>query len=120
MSIRETTRVSHLGWPKAGDLDRNHDRVPIDFGNGDRIWVTDPSWARQLATAATVAANALEAKLGIDMLPHAPAAGERRPAAPEETGLMPAIPPAPPAACGGCGQCGTCQPQPRTDVRVAP
>lgn len=120
MSIRETTKTSQLGWPKAGDVDEK-DRVPIDFGNGERLWVTDPAWARQLATAATVAANALEARLGIDMLPVPRAVtGEGRTVVPEQTGLMPAIPPTPPEVCGGCGQCPTCQPQPRTDVRVAP
>lgn len=70
MTTRETTTTSMLGWPKAGDLisDGKTASIPIDFGGGEIIAVTDPAWARQLASTATIAANALESVLGIDLL----------------------------------------------------
>lgn len=103
MTSRETTNSSTLGWPKPGQLEYRDGRwsMPIDYGHGEIVRVTDPAWARQNATAFTVAANALEAKLGIDMLP-LPLEGERR-AAPEQTGLMPAIPTPTGRTCSGCG-----------------
>jgi hypothetical protein len=35
--------------------------VPVNFGNGDTVWVTDEAWGRQLITALTAAVNQLEA-----------------------------------------------------------
>lgn len=148
MSSRETTTARQLGWPRPGELEYRDGRwcMPVDYGQGEIVRVTDPAWARQAATAYTIAANALEAKLGIDMLPTPEGDGERRPAAPEQTGLMPAIPPTPPAprrVCDGCGgpagdatpeelaavatgrplpetrRCGRCRGE-AADVRVAP
>ncbi|MDP4501015.1 hypothetical protein [Nonomuraea turcica] len=147
MSSRETTNVRPLGWPKAGPLEYVDGKwsMTIDYGHGETVRVTDPAWARQNATAYTVAANTLEAKLGIDMLPFPPQGEERRPA-PEQTGLMPTIPPAPASrACNGCGQpvgdatpeelaavaagaplpdvrreCANCRGEAHADVKVAP
>ncbi|MFI6793625.1 hypothetical protein ACIBG4_40475 [Nonomuraea sp. NPDC050383] len=70
MTSRQTTSTATLGWPKAGDIAGSGKTVavPIDFGGGETIVVTDPAWARQLANAAIAAASVLESVLGIDLL----------------------------------------------------
>lgn len=87
MTTRETTTTSTLGWPKAGELvsDGRTASIPIDFGGGEIIAVTDPAWARQLASVAAIAANALESVLGIDLLELEP---EREIGA-DETAVLP-------------------------------
>lgn len=71
MSTRETTTISPLGWPTVGELVGKGTgvSVPVAFGNGEVIAVTDSSWARQVAMAMTMAANLIDGALGIDMLP---------------------------------------------------
>ncbi|GAA3172867.1 hypothetical protein [Nonomuraea roseoviolacea] len=106
MSARQTTTTATLGQPKAGDITgAGRDlRVPIDFGGGESIIVTDPAWARQLANAALAAANVLESVLGIDLLAFEPEPAEppvRPVTAPlqGEDGTRVTIQ----RACNGCG-----------------
>jgi hypothetical protein len=96
-----TTTVEQVGRPVAGAVikDAHSTRVSVTFGH-QALWSSDPSWLRELSTAAAAAAHALEA--------------EQRPCDPtpepepvvEVIPEPPAIEPEPAQESGPCESCG--------------
>lgn len=68
MSFFDEMTTTRLGWPRAGHLIRFPDGVvgvPIHMGERHRLMLTDSREARELAVAATIAAQALEVEEGL-------------------------------------------------------
>lgn len=66
-SLRRTTWTL-LARPVAGELVRADDgtaSVSIGLGADEELLITDPAWARDLATAAAAAASVLESEAGL-------------------------------------------------------
>lgn len=68
MSYFDEIVSARLDWPRAGQIIRYRDgqaAVPIHFGERFRLLLTDSREARELAVAATIAAQALEVEEGL-------------------------------------------------------